>query len=265
MTELTGARILVTRPIHQTQHLCHLIRQSGGNPIIFPTIAIEEIADKTALTAIVQQLDHFDLGIFTSANSVFKTAILIQQYWPQLPTHLKLAAIGKATAQALAKFNLTMSIYPEKQFNSEELLALPALQNVRNTRIVIFRGQGGREFLAKNLQNRGAKITEAIAYQRVVPVTDSSLLINALHADAIDIIINTSQESLQNLLHLMGAAGYKDLVKIPLLSVSLRVADTARMFGFNQIMIAENASDEALLKALIMWKGENHARRNSRE
>lgn len=248
--DLTGLRILVTRPLHQTQHLCDLICRAGGNPIVFPTLAIAEIADKKPLIDIIKNLDHMDVALFTSANSVLQTATLIQQAWPHLPAKLQFAAIGKATAQTLAKFNLPISIYPEKEFNSEALLAVNALQNIRNKRIVIFRGDEGRELLTKTLKKRGAVVTEAFAYKRTQPQTESLLLLKALQAGAIDIMISTSQNSLHNLLNMLGTAGHKDLMNTPLLVISQRIAQLAKQTGFNTVIVTENASDAALLSAL---------------
>ena len=55
-SNLAGLKILITRPVHQSEHLCQLIIAQGGQPIRLPTIEIVEIADKSALLTCCQRL-----------------------------------------------------------------------------------------------------------------------------------------------------------------------------------------------------------------
>src|SRR4051794_13532664 len=89
-------KILITRPAHQAQNLCTKITALGGQPILFPTIAIEDIADQKNLFLQIQPLTKYDMAIFISPNAVEKALSLIQQPWPE---QLKIAAIGDGTVQ----------------------------------------------------------------------------------------------------------------------------------------------------------------------
>ncbi len=128
MADLKQAQILVTRPAHQADNLCDLIRENNGISIRFPTLEIVPIiSDNSEIEQHLMQADWF---IFTSTNAV-------RCYCSQLDDakirRLKIKsclAIGKATAKALISVGLNVDLMPEHGYNSEALLELSELQNV---------------------------------------------------------------------------------------------------------------------------------------
>jgi len=89
---LAGRRVLVTRPLEQAEGLAALIRQAGGEPILFPAIEIAEPADLAGFHAIANRLEQFDLAIFISPTAVHRAIGLLQgRRWPG---RLGVAAIG---------------------------------------------------------------------------------------------------------------------------------------------------------------------------
>jgi uroporphyrinogen-III synthase len=247
-------KILITRPAHQAQVLSEAIRQAGGEPILFPTLTITDPPDITALQQIIKNRDKIHIAIFTSVNAVDKAIPKIELAWPKWPTHLKIVAIGTATARALEKYQLHVDHCPS-QFNSEGILELQCLNQVNNKNIAIFQGLGGRDLLATTLRQRGANVTEAIAYQRKMPVVDIMDYLPDWQADGIDVIISTSQESLQNLVTMVGPQEKDWLYNLPLIVISERMATFAQQIGFKQPpIVADNASDAALLAAFIYWR-----------
>jgi uroporphyrinogen-III synthase len=236
---------MVTRPTHQAENLCHLISTAGGVPIRLPTLEIEEIADKTPLLYCRPQ--DFDLAIFISVNAVEKSLPWLSL---PLPTSLQLLAVGKHTAEALAKWNLKVQL-PAPPYNSEALLAMPELQPqaILGKKLLIFRGAGGRELLADTLRQRGAQVEYLTVYRRVQP------LISELITQPVDIITITSGDALQNLLVML--EGQTWLPQTPLVVISERVMTAARNLGITApIYIAPMASDESLLQALFQASNE---------
>jgi uroporphyrinogen-III synthase len=252
MQKLKSLKVLVTRPLHQTQQLSTKITALGGQPILFPTIAIEDATDQEILYTHIQQLDKQNIAIFISPNAVQKTAPIIHQYWSPWPAAVKIGAIGISTAQALHACRLHADFYPKEKFSSEELIALPFLQSIANKKIIVFRGEGGRELLTDVLRQRGAEVTEAVTYRRVLPKQDLSTSLETIDCD---VVVCTSQTSLQNLLILAGPVGRQRLLNMPLLVSSQRLAGFAHALGFvKSVLIADNASDDALIKTLINWR-----------
>jgi uroporphyrinogen-III synthase len=230
--------VLITRPAQQAQSLCAAITRLGGQTLLLPTIAI---ADVQINRDQLQQLAQQDIAIFISVNAVQKTAGIIKQW----PAQCKIAAIGTATAQALCDLNWPVHIVPAEQFNSEALLAMPALQQVANKKIMLFRGEDGRELLANTLRARGARITEIVVYRRVLPVIDQLPNIKNVH-----VIVCTSSAALQNLCKLF-AADKQLLFNKKLLVSSHRMADFAQQLGFTKLLIAANATNEAIVNTLF--------------
>lgn len=249
---LAGVGILVTRPAHQSEHLANLIRQAGGNPILFPALEIVDIPDLQPLNALIDRLDQFDLAIFISPNAVNKAMNLIRAR-RSLPASLKIAAIGKGSAKVLAQYGVQDVITPKQRFDSEALLALPDLQSVAGNRIVIFRGDGGRELLGDELSRRGAQQEYAECYRRQKPQADNGKLLYLWARNELHAITVTSSEVLHNLFDLVGKLGQQWLKKTPIFVPHERIAEAAREMGLQQVFVTE-AGDEAMVAGLVAWQ-----------
>ena len=255
---LANTVVLVTRPAHQAKYLCALIEAEGGQAIAFPVLEIQDLQDNSAVTRLIERLDEFDIAIFISANAVIKAMDLIlpQRDWP---SHLQIAVVGARTAAALQEYGVTVDICPEEKFNSEALLGLPEMQDMAHKKIVIFRGEGGRELLADTLCQRGATIEYAEVYRRSKPADTpghvTPNLAELLRTGKINIIVVTSNEGLRNLWELAGTGGQEVLAHMPLAVISARIAAAAQELGVKHpVSIAPEANDEGLLAAIKAWR-----------
>lgn len=252
---LAGVRVLVTRPAHQAGHLAQLIEQAGGEAIRFPVVEITEPTDPAALRARIDRLAEFDLAVFISPNAVERALPLLHARYPVLPAALTLAAVGAGTVRALQRCGIENVLAPTARFDSEALLALPSLQQLRGKKIVIFRGEGGRELLGDTLTARGAAVEYAECYRRRRPVSDIAPLVQRWAQGGIDIVVCTSVEGLHNLQALLGEADSQWLRRTPLVVVSARLAAAARALGCRQQPVsAQEASDEAIVAAIKTWR-----------
>ena len=257
--QLRDIGVLVTRPAHQAEGLCHLIEQQGGTSIRFPVIEIIDIEDDQHLSPLIKRLDEFDIAIFISPNAVNKaiTRIRSSRNWPNT---IKIAAVGKSSAKALDSLGLIVDIFPSLSYNSEALLELEPMLNVAGKNIIIFRGVGGREHLAETLISRGANVEYAECYQRIRPQNDASEIIKRGVSGEIKIIICTSNEGLQNLYDMVGPSGRQWLINTPIVVVSERAAELARQLGFNSdVLISERANDDAILNSILLWRSMKEA------
>lgn len=248
---LAGQRILVTRPAEQAKGLSQLIEAEGGQVLRFPTVEIGAPKEPSAVEEIIQRLDDFHWAVFVSVNAVKRglQRVLSQR---EIPADLKVAVVGQATAQALAAFGMSPHLCPTSGYNSEALLAMDELQQMKGKRVVIFRGSGGRELLAKTLAERGAQIEYAEVYRRCLPPPSvAAKLRQTLAHHPVNVIITTSKAVLENLCHLVGEPLLEKLRMIPLVVISSRQAQQARELGFTQIWVAREPSDTALVQAVI--------------
>jgi uroporphyrinogen-III synthase len=228
-----------------------MIESSGGKAIRFPVIEILPGSDQQHIKQLISRLDQFDIAIFISSNAVRFTLKLLADQCSR-PAGLHIAAIGQATAAALEQCGWGADLVPEVAFNSEALLAMPQLHNVSGRRIIIFRGEGGRELLGDTLVNRGAQVVYANVYRRALPELDIKKLIQPWMQAQNSAVIVTSQEGLDNLFMLLDADAGKRLRQTPIVVISERILDKARQHGIQAlVMIAKQASDEALLETLI--------------
>lgn len=249
-TGLAGTRVLVTRPLHQARNLAELIAAAGGEPVCFPTIEIAGPSDPQALTRILQHLEEFDVAIFVSTNAVDAAFTCLPKQHGELPARLEVACVGPATANALARHGLS-ALVPSTGDTSEALLAIPQLASVDGKRVLIFRGEGGREVLADTLRARGAHVEYAECYRRRLPAAD----LRPLLRQWVDVVTVHSTEALHNLFVLAGAQGRSRLQATPLIVPSPRVAAVCRGLGLAQPpYVSANASDEAMVQALRAWR-----------
>lgn len=251
--ELAGLGVLVTRPQAQAEPLAAQIEAAGGRALRFPVIEILPPLDAAPLAQASERLHEFDFAIFISPNAVTTAlnAITARRAWP--PT-TQIGCVGKGSAKALRQFGLTAQLVPHARFDAEALAALPALAQVAGKKIVIFRGDGGREVLSHALTARGAAVTHVECYRRARPQADTSALLRLWARGEVDIVTVTSGQGLRNLYDLLGGAGQRWLVKTPIVVVSERIAALCRELGFTHTPIVAPASDEGIVSALKAWR-----------
>lgn len=246
---LAGRGIVVTRPTAQAQVLAQAILEAGGEALVFPALEIEPAVD-AALAACIDQLDTFDAAIFISPNAVRYglAAVEVQRKWPAA---LKIFAIGPGTVRELARQGVNDVIQADGA-DSEALLNLPQLQHVTQQRWVILRGVGGRELLADTLISRGAHVTYAECYRRVLPEHDAQPLVQRWRAGQIHAVTIHSTETLHNFAHLLGETGLPYLRATPLFAPHEKIAQAARASGIQQVTITAGGN-AGLLAGLITW------------
>lgn len=253
MPDLSGVMVVVTRPAHQAENLCRLIEAAGGKALRFPVIEIRPPKNPQHCLQQLARFSEFDLAIFVSANAVDAAIALLKtsQHWP---TDLPIAAVGKATAKTLSKNDLSVTLLAPEPHNSEALLSLPGLQNLEGKRILIFRGDSGREFLRDRLIERGAQVEYLECYQRIMPNTDASNLYAAWGKQQTLPVVVTSNQSLHNLLSMVNKEHLPLLIEAPLIVISERTKKLAAKLGFKQTpIVAVAANDEEILVALKTW------------
>ncbi len=248
-TSLRGRGIVVTRPASQAPAFARLIREAGGEPILFPVIDIQPVTDSRALDELIERLDGFHIAIFISPNAAIQGTTLIKRR-RTLPPHIKVAAVGGGTARALAALGIEGVLAPAGGYGSEALLELPEMQAVAGRRVVIFRGVGGRELLGDTLRERGAHVECAECYRRERPQADAAPLVSAWRRGALHAITVTSSEGLRNFVDMLGPHGTELLTVVPVFVPHPRIAETAKGFGIAQV-VQTTAGDEAMLAALL--------------
>ena len=250
---LAGRTIAVTRPRAQAVALADAIAAAGGTPLLFPLLEILPVADPEALATEVARLPGAALAIFISPNAVDHAVPLILAHGPW-PAGLVAAAVGQGTVKALAARGVTGCIAPRERFDSEALLALPELagQRVAGKRVVIFRGDGGRELLGDSLRARGATVECVACYRRTGPAGGVQILLERWRAGRLDALTVSSSEGLRHLLGLLDAEGCSFLARTPVFVPHARIAENARASGLQKIILTD-AADAGILAGLLAY------------
>ena len=256
---LAGWNVLVTRPDGQGDALAGLIAEAGGQPLLAPLLAIAPVEHPDAALRLLHSAEAWDWLIFISANAV-RHALQLEGW--RAPA-ARFAAVGEATAAALEAAGLRVDLVPYPQFNSEALLADPRMQAVAGQRILIVRGEGGREHLADVLRERGAEVAYAEVYRRM-PVLPSAFApaLEQLKRGDCEAIVVTSGEALTHLRNLLHQAGLAPSSWPPLAVPGERIAGLAHSQGWTRVLVADQASDEAIVQSL---KRLAHARRTGQD
>lgn len=250
---LTGVGVLVTRPEGQAAGLVRRLEEAGADVLAVPLLAIGEPADPAPARAVARRLGEFDLIVFVSANAVHRGLAMARALGP-LPALPRLAAVGKATAAALEAEGLRADLVPSERFDSESLLALEDLQGpaVRGRRVLIVRGEGGRDVLAQTLRARGAQVVYAEVYRRERPPVDRAALQARGEAGRLQFALVTSGEVLDYLLDLVPPASSPWLRATTLVVPSERLAAYAARLGYpGPVAVAPHAGDAALVGVLL--------------
>jgi uroporphyrinogen-III synthase len=242
---LADLTVLVTRPEPQCSALCAEIERQGGVGVALPAIVIRPIESAPA--------PESDLVVFVSVNAVEHGVRLVQK-----TAGTRIAAIGPATAAALAEAGMPADIVPDANFDTEALLAHPALAGTPVARATIIRGEGGRELLRETLLARGAAVEIREVYRRERPAVDSARLeeVESKWAEGgVDVVTLTSVQTLDHLLEMLTERGRALLKNTAIVAPSRRIEEAARRAGLEgHAVLATGADDAAIIGALARWR-----------
>ncbi|MFP1727015.1 uroporphyrinogen-III synthase [Lonsdalea quercina] len=243
--------ILVTRPSPAGEQLVSRLCQAGLTAYHCPLIEFTMGRELPQLPAMLNTLQPGDL-VFALSNQAVKFAQpALSQAGLRWPTTLNYYAVGRTTGLALHTVTRRPVIYPESHGTSETLLHEPSLQQVAGKQALLLRGNGGRELLADTLRQRGAQVSYCECYQRTPVQYDGTEQTLRWQTLGVDTLIVTSGEMLQQIYTLVPdyyRASW--LLSCRMVVVSERLAALAHDFGWRDMLVADNADNDALLRAL---------------
>lgn len=254
---LSGQRVLITRPAHQQPPLITGLQVRGAKTISLPLLAITAPSRGDQADVLRRQLlalDSYELLVFISSNAVREGCKAIDDYWPQFPVGLDLLAIGPSTAALAEELTGQRVRSAAGGMTSEDLLELDSFTNIEGRRIGIFRGEGGRDFLAQQLRKRGAQVDYFDVYRREELNYEDTQVREALIESEPTLLTAMSGQTLQalrSLIDQLSEPHADKLLTLPVIVPSQRVRDLAAEMGFENPIAAPGADLDALLQALV--------------
>ncbi|MDR1016151.1 MAG: uroporphyrinogen-III C-methyltransferase [Coriobacteriales bacterium] len=273
---LAGLRVAITRTEQQAHGLADKLEALGAEAVLMPTIAIEPIpgaldaldlgggrlapagAAGTADSATNSKAisDHYDWLVFTSANGVrcFFDQLAGRDLDARACAGAKVAAIGPATARALAACGIRADLVPPKYVAESVLEALKKAGVQAGQRVLIPRARVAREALPEGLRQLGLSVDVLPLYQTVPsdnPTTQRAL--ERLAAGELDAITFTSSSTARNFLKLLVAAGQDTsaLANIDIYSIGPVTSRTLEQAGIVVTSEAATYTVDGLVEAIL--------------
>lgn len=245
---LFGQTILVTRPLHQSSSLVDPLAELGAEILIHPAIEISDPPDWSPVDDALSRLDQFDWLVFSSANGVryLLSRLLASARDMRALSHVKLAAIGPGTADALAEYHLRADLQPPKDFRAESLAAALA-EDAADKRFLLARASRGREVLADELKKSGGEVEQIVAYTSSDAIQADSDLIRRLEAGEINWITVTSSAIARSLAATFG----QRLSKTKLVSISPITSETLTQYGLQPAAEATSYTMPGVVDAIV--------------
>ena len=248
---MTAWRLLLTRPAEDCAALAQTLAGHGIFGHCLPLLAIETLPETPEQRALFLDLDRYCAVVAVSKPAARLGLERLDRYWPQPPMRQRWFAVGAATGALLDAYGLDAH-WPEAGDDSEALLALPALQQalaVPQPRVLILRGEGGRDWLGEQLRGQGASVDYLSLYRRTLPDYPAGALSATVREQALNGLVVSSGEGLANLQRLAGA-DWPQLARLARFVPSPRVAALAREAGAKHVHDCRGASAAALLACL---------------
>jgi len=235
---LAGRRIVVTRPREHAGALVESLERLGAEASVVPLISIEPLEDDRDLTELVERGDH-DWIVFTSANAVLVAGLVLRH------VRARAAAVGPATAQALRELGVEPAFVPAR-FAASEIAG--GLEPLTGARVLLPQSEIAEPLLADELRARGASVDVVDAYRTIprVPTADERAALHA--ADAILLASGSAARGLAS----QGVAGSALVV-----CIGSKTAEAAREAGLEVGLVAEEATGQGMIQALVSHFGES--------
>lgn len=168
-SSLTATAIL-TRPQGRNATLAKALKEQGVVSLILPALQIE------AMSFFDVSKHHpslYDIVVFVSSKAVECYLAALRAHNITWPAHVYAASVGAASARPLHNYpglSPNWTIHPNEadpNQDSEALWALLTQRQLQAKRVLILRGQQGREWLGSRFESTNAVVERVTVYRRV--------------------------------------------------------------------------------------------------
>ncbi len=253
---LFGRRVLLTRTREQASELASLLRVLGAEPVELPVLRIQPETEGPELDAAIAELGAVLWVCFTSANAVGPLfgALQRQGLDARALAGCRLAAVGPATARALAEHGLRADVVPPRA-SAQDLVEAMRTEVYPGQRILFVRGEPSSEALAAGLQGLGLDVRQVVAY-RALPDPEAQAAALEMVETGVDAVTFASSATVGHFLNAAGAPGRRLCEDSRVVCIGPQTARAAEALGLRVDRVAEQASASGLLQALLaLWEG----------
>ncbi len=222
---LLGRTVIVTRAAEQQGEARQLLESKGAKVLDLPALVIVPPDHWGPLDDALADLDSFHWLVFSSGNGVHAVEQRLQKQHRslcRLPASLKIAAVGRKTAQRLEEIGAAPDFVPPS-FVAESLIDHFPVSGWGLTMLLPRVQHGGRTVLADAFGEAGVRVVEVAAYDSRCPDHIAEPAAMALAAGAVDAIAFTSGKTAMHTAQLMekryGSAWKQHLQGVSVVSI----------------------------------------------
>lgn len=248
---LFGKTVVITRPAGQADAMADRLADLGARVLLQPTIEIVPPASYAAVDAAIDRLAEYDTVAFSSRNGVDALLGRMRALGRDARAfgRAKIAAIGPATAEALAAWRLCADVIPD-EYRAEALVE--ALSGrAAGKRYLLVRASRGRELLADSLAAAGAAVEQVVAYEsRDVESADPAVL-GEIAGGRVEWITVTSSAIARSAARLFGHAIARSPQQVRFAAISPLTGAALEQAGYEAAAVAEKFTADGLVDALL--------------
>jgi uroporphyrinogen-III synthase len=248
MKPLTGVRIAVTRPAHQSAELAGPLAAAGADVRLCPLVRVESTLDAEQWRRVCTQLPEFSWLVFTSTNGVEQFVARLGEAGlsASVLDRCRVACVGPATAKAAESNGFVVDLIPDQFVGSAVADALAATGPLDGTRILLARAGGGGDELPARLQARGAQVEDLELYRSVVDREGATQLASLMSREAVDLLTFTSGSAVTYFVEYIGK-----LASTAVAVIGPSTAQTARGLGLRVDIEADPHTIAGMIRAII--------------
>jgi uroporphyrinogen III methyltransferase/synthase len=250
---LFGQRIVVTRPRGEADIAATALESLGAEVLIAPTIEVKPLDNPEPLDRALDRLADYEWLVFTSVNGVRYLIERLEFRGRDLRAlgHLRLAAIGPATARALACFHLKADLVPDSYRSESLAAALASVAGSARRRVLLARADRGRAVLKEALDHL-ANVDQVAVYHNVDAQSLPEAVIERIVHGTVDWITVTSSAIVTRLHGLLPESARQRVGKeVRLATLSPVTSEATVALGWNVAVEASHYTWDGLVAALV--------------
>jgi uroporphyrinogen III methyltransferase/synthase len=249
---LAGKRIVITRAAAQSEAIARELTASGAIAVVLPLVAFAAPQDFGPLDKALEQINHFDWLILTSAQAVralAERAFEVQGILVRPGSGLRVACVGPVTAEAARNANLPLEYVAST--HSGVALANELGSRLQNTRVLLPRSDRANPDLPAALKRHGAQVTEVIAYCTLRPTEVDEKNLRQIADGCADAVLFFSPSAVHHFAEMFGGEQFRALQdKLAITAVGPVTEKALRGVGIQRTLLAEDTTSAAVIQAL---------------
>ena len=242
--------LISSRPQGTNVQLSDDLKNSEIKLLSFPLTEIHPLNNYQIFDGVIENIKTYQHIIFISTNAVHFFLERVKKLSLQIPKNLIFSSIGPTTKLLLQK-KLSVDVHsPIKTFDSEHLLKEKIYNNVEGQKILIIRGEGGRETLKNALEEKGATVNYGECYLRKYVDIDLNQLKNDLVNYHHQFFLFSSTNSAKHFIHQLSKVDSRWLQNIKIIVNHKKIEDLLSKI-FKDIFVCNNIDTQNIRKLIV--------------